>query len=125
MSDFGSVAAALPQFYRALNSRDIALMEQNWDATDEAAMNNPLGAIERAWAEIRSVYERLFDGASRYQFEFYNSTLQRYGEVFIAIGRERGQFVTEDAPLLYCDPHHSDFRLGRRSVAADSSPWLH
>lgn len=47
MSDSGSVVAALPQFYRALNSRDIALMEQNWDATDEAAMNNPLGAIER------------------------------------------------------------------------------
>lgn len=74
----------------------MALMEQNWDATDEAAMDNPLGDIKRGWAEIRYVYERLFGGANQYQFEFYDYTLQRYGEVFIAIGRERGQFVTED-----------------------------
>jgi ketosteroid isomerase-like protein len=96
ISDSGEPLAALAQFYRALNRRDMALMEQNWDATDEAAMDNPLGGIKRGWAEIRNVYERLFGGANQYQFEFYDYTLQRYGEVFIAISRERGQFVTED-----------------------------
>ena len=38
---------ALAQFYRALNTRDLALMEQNWDNTDQAAMDNPLGGIKR------------------------------------------------------------------------------
>jgi hypothetical protein len=50
ISDSGSLLAALPQFYRALNSRDIALMEQNWDAPEEAAMDNTLGGIKRGWA---------------------------------------------------------------------------
>lgn len=57
--DAGEPLAALSQFYRALNNRDIALMEQNWNANEEAAMDNPLGGIKRGWAEIRSVYERL------------------------------------------------------------------
>ena len=94
--DHGEPLAALSEFYRALNNRDIALMEHNWGASDDAAMDNPLGGIKRGWAETHSVYERLFAGANRYNFEFYNYTLQRYGEVFIAIGRERGQFLTED-----------------------------
>jgi ketosteroid isomerase-like protein len=83
-----------------LSNRDIALMERNWDNTDEAAMDNPLGGIKRGWAEIRSVYERLFGGGNRYQFEFYDYTLQRYNEVFVAIGRERGQLVTADGRRL-------------------------
>ena len=88
--------AALAQFYRALNNRNMGLMEQNWDASGEAAMDNPLGGITRGWTEIRSVYELLFDRANQYQFEFHDYSLQRYGEVFIAIGRERGQFLSED-----------------------------
>lgn len=85
--------SALSQFYRALNSRDLALMEQNWDNSDAAAMDNPLGGISRGWPEIRSVYGRLFAGKSRYHFEFYDYTVQRHGEVFMAIGRERGYFA--------------------------------
>ncbi len=52
-------------------------------------MDNPLGGIKRGWSDIRSVYERLFASAKRFRFEFYDYTLQRNGEVFIAIGRER------------------------------------
>lgn len=100
LADDSSPLSALSQFYRALNTRDIALMEQNWDSSDEAAMDNPLGGIRRGWAEIRSVYQRLFDSPNRYSFEFYDYTLQRYGEIFIAIGRERGQLVMEDAAQL-------------------------
>jgi hypothetical protein len=47
--------------------------------------------VERGWNEIRTVYERLFASANRYNFEFYDYTLHRYGEVFVAIGRERGK----------------------------------
>ena len=81
---------ALAQFYRALNTRDMTLMEQNWDDTDETAMDNPLGGIKRGWAEIRPVYERLFRHDGAYQFEFYDYTLHRSGEIFYAVGRERG-----------------------------------
>lgn len=98
--DSAEPQAALSQFYRALNTRDLALMERNWDATDEAVMDNPLGGIKRGWPEICSIYERLFSGASRYRFEFYDYTLQRYGEVFIAIGRERGEFFAHDGSRL-------------------------
>jgi ketosteroid isomerase-like protein len=62
-------------------------------------MDSPLGGLKRGWAEIRSVYERRFAGAKN-QSEFYDYTLQRFGEVFIAIGREREKLVTADAPHL-------------------------
>lgn len=100
VADSSSPLSALSQFYRALNARDIALMEQNWDSSDEAVMDNPLGGIRRGWAEIASVYRGLFGASSRYSFEFYDYTLHRYGEIFIAIGRERGQLVMEDAAPL-------------------------
>src|SRR6185437_9276510 len=70
VADDSSPLSALSQFYRALNTRDIALMEQNWDSSDEAAMDNPLGGIRRGWAEIRSVYQRLFDAPNRYSLNF-------------------------------------------------------
>jgi hypothetical protein len=38
---------ALAQFCRALNTRDLDLMQQNWVNTAEAAMDNPLGGIKR------------------------------------------------------------------------------
>ena len=98
--DSGEPLAALSQFYRALNNRDMALMEQNWDANEEAAMDNPLGGIKRGWAEIRSVYECLFASPGRYRFEFYDYLLQRHSEVFIAIGRERGQLASADGQVL-------------------------
>jgi ketosteroid isomerase-like protein len=63
-------------------------------------MDNPLGGIKRGWAEIRDVYERLFASSGEYEFEFYDYTLQRYGEVFIAIGRERGQLVSSAGQVL-------------------------
>jgi hypothetical protein len=59
-SNLAEPLQALAQFYRALNARDMSLMEQNWDNTDQAAMDNPLGGIKRGWAEIKPVYERLF-----------------------------------------------------------------
>jgi ketosteroid isomerase-like protein len=83
---------ALAQFYRAFNSRDLKLMAQNWDDSDEAAMDNPLGGIKRGWPEIRSVYEAIFAGAAQAQVEFYDYTLHVVGDAFYAVGRERGTF---------------------------------
>lgn len=98
--DSSEPLAALSEFYRALNNRDIALMEINWDASDYAAMGNPLGGIRRGWNEIRPVYERLFAHAKDYNFELYDFMLERFGVVFIAIGKERGQFLSEDGIQL-------------------------
>ncbi len=100
IADLGDPLAALSQFYRALNNRDISLMAKNWDTAGEIAMDNPLGGIKRGWAEVSSVYQRLFATPGRYYFEFYDYTLQRYGEVFIAIGRERGKLTAPDGPEL-------------------------
>jgi hypothetical protein len=81
---------ALSQFYRALNTRDHALMEQNWDNSQEAAMDNPLGGIKRGWPDIKAVYEKLFQLDGSYHFEFHDYTLHRFSEIFYVVGRERG-----------------------------------
>jgi len=98
-TDLRQPEQALAQFYRALNTRDMALMEQNWDNTDQAAMDNPLGGIKRGWPEIRSVYEKLFRVEGTYQFEFYDYTLHHFGDVFYVVGRERGQISKPGASL--------------------------
>lgn len=81
---------ALSQFYRAFNSRDLALMAENWANSDEAAMDNPLGGIKRGWPEIRAVYERVFNGPGRVEVAFHDYTLHLVGDIFYAVGRERG-----------------------------------
>jgi len=68
-------------------------MEQNWDGSPEAAMDNPLGGIKRGWLEIRQTYERLFHSDTSYFFEFWDYTLHRRGDVFWVVGRERGQLT--------------------------------
>ncbi len=82
---------ALAQFYRAFNGRDLTLMQQNWDTSEEVAMDNPLGGIMRGWPKIRGVYERLFSGPARVRVEFFDYTLHVFDKMFFAVGRERGQ----------------------------------
>lgn len=83
---------ALTQFYRAFNTQDIILMRQNWSPFDDISMNNPIGGIKRGWPEIRRVYEQLFFGPARVTVEFFNYSLHVSGEIFYAVGRERGRF---------------------------------
>ncbi len=90
---------ALAEFYRAFNNRDLVLMAQNWDDTAEASMDNPLGGIRRGWNEIRDVYERIFMGEARVQVEFHDFTLHRFGDAFLAVGRERGTLNSGDESL--------------------------
>jgi ketosteroid isomerase-like protein len=82
---------ALGQFYRALNSRNLELMQQNWANSAEASMDNPLGGIKRGWTEIKTTYEKLFGSAGKYRFEFYDYTLHEGGDLFYVVGRERGE----------------------------------
>ncbi|MFC1567634.1 YybH family protein [Pseudomonadota bacterium] len=83
---------ALVEFYRAFNSGDLELMANNWDQTDEASMSNPLGDVKRGWASICEVYQKIFNGSAKVYVEFYDYSIHSTGEMFIAVGRERGHF---------------------------------
>lgn len=90
MGSEGAVLALIA-FYAAFNNRDLAAMERNWwteDAT--AAMANPLGGLYRGWPDIREVYARIFGGEATVYVEFHDYTLQEAGDLFYAVGRERG-----------------------------------
>lgn len=88
-------AGALTEFYRAFNSRDLALMRLNWHP-EECVLNNPLGGIRRGWSEIESFYTRLFCGPARVEVVFFDYTLHESAEMFVAAGRERGHFERGD-----------------------------
>lgn len=84
---------ALIEFYKAFNSRDMALMSSNWEQTDEASMSNPLGGIKRGWGSIKEIYENIFNDLAKVYVEFYDYTIEQSGEIFIAVGRERGYLI--------------------------------
>jgi ketosteroid isomerase-like protein len=82
---------ALIAFYAAFNNRDLTAMERNWWTEDETAvMANPLGGLQRGWQAIREVYTRIFTREATVYVEFYDYTLQELGDLFYAVGRERG-----------------------------------
>jgi hypothetical protein len=56
-------------------------------------MDNPLGGITRGWPAIREVYTRIFGGPARVRVALHEATLQHHAEVFVAIGRERGELM--------------------------------
>lgn len=98
-SDPADPLFALSQFYRAFNTRDLSLMTEVWEQSAEASMDNPVGGIMRSWDHIRPVYERIFRSPSSVQVEFFDYTLHQTGEVFYAVGRERGHFSSQDKSL--------------------------
>ena len=83
---------ALVEFYRAFNGRNMKLMAQNWNHTEESSMSNPLGGIRRGWDEIQRVYDKIFNGQAEVYVEFYDYTIHQSGVMFCAVGRERGYF---------------------------------
>jgi ketosteroid isomerase-like protein len=87
---------ALVQFYHAFNSGNLKEMSDNWEQSEDIAMDNPLGGIKRGWAAISSVYEKIFNGQAEVYVEYYDYTLHENGDVFYAVGRERGFFQLGD-----------------------------
>lgn len=77
-------------FYKAFNSKDLLLMQQVWLNELAASMDNPIGGIRRGWDDIRTGYEKLFQGKHDIQVEFYDFTLHTTDEMFVVVGRERG-----------------------------------
>lgn len=109
--DPASPLAALSAFYKAFNTRDIAAMARNWRDDADASMSNPLGGIARGWPAIRAVYQRIFEGKARVQVAFHDFTLHEAGDMFYAVGRERGMLERDDLRL---EPAIRTSRLFRR-----------
>ena len=94
-----SIYKALQDFYLAFNSRDFDRMQDNWDNSDEIAMDNPLGGIKRGWSEIKEIYQRIFTGEARVYVEFYDYSIVKFSGGFCAIGRERGHLQIREEQL--------------------------
>jgi ketosteroid isomerase-like protein len=91
MDDLSQPLQALVQFYRAFSRRDWARMKQKWDDSPKVRMANPLGGVKPGWSEIRSVYQRIFNGWAKGGVEFFDYTVHIIGDGFYAVGRERGR----------------------------------
>lgn len=92
---------ALNEYYRAFNGHDLALMQRNWDSSDQASMYHPLGGMRKGWEEIRELYEQIFGGPAGVMVTFQDFTIQRFNNNFLAIGAERGILRTQAATLEF------------------------
>ena len=90
---------SLNNFYHAFNNRDFTLMQDNWENSDEIAMDNPLGGIKRGWSELKEIYQRIFTGQAKVYVEFYDYSIIEFEGGFCCVGRERGNLQVKDEKL--------------------------
>jgi ketosteroid isomerase-like protein len=93
LGDLSQPQQALAQFYHAFNSRDIKMIDDNFAASDDVAIDNPLGGIRRGADEPHKMYEGVFKSPANVHVVFWDYTIHRTGDVFWAVGRERGTYV--------------------------------
>lgn len=87
---------ALAQFYRGFNSRDLKMIDENFAHSDEVAIDNPLGGIRRGADQPHAMYQAVFKSPADVHVEFWDYTIYRAGDVFWAVGRERGTYRDGD-----------------------------
>src|SRR5690242_790676 len=97
LGDLSQPQQALAQFYRAFNTRDLRMLDENFAHTDEVAIDNPLGGIRRGADEPHKMYEGVFKSSADVHVIFWDYTIHRSGDVFWAVGRERGTYRNGDA----------------------------
>lgn len=97
LGDLSEPQQALGQFYRAFNTRDLNMIDDNFAHSDEVAIDNPLGGIRRGADEPHKMYEGVFKSPADVHVEFWDYTIDRAGDVFWAVGRERGTYRDGDA----------------------------
>ncbi len=88
---------ALSQFYRAFNERDLAMMEEVWEHSREVSAIPPIGVPRFGWRMLRANYEKGLQNARPLRTEFFDYVIQTSGDLFVAIGRERGQGPAESS----------------------------
>jgi len=96
LGDLSQPQQALAQFYRAFNTRDLAMIDDNFAASDEVAIDNPLGGIRRGAEVPHKMYKVVFQSPADVHVEFWDYTIHRVGDVFWAVGRERGTYHDGD-----------------------------
>jgi ketosteroid isomerase-like protein len=92
LGDLSQPQQALAQFYRAFNTRDLKMIDENFAKVDEVAIDNPLGGIRRGANEPNKMYDVVFRSSADVHVEFWDYTIHRAGDVFWAVGRERGTY---------------------------------
>jgi ketosteroid isomerase-like protein len=92
LGDLSQPQQALAQFYRAFNTRDLKMIDENFARSDEVAIDNPLGGIRRGADEPHKMYEGIFKSPADVHVEYWDYTVHRAGDVFWAVGRERGTY---------------------------------
>ncbi len=92
LGDLSQPRQALAQFYRAFNTRDLRMLDENFAHSDEVAIDNPLGGIRRGADEPHKMYEGVFKSPADVHVVFWDYTIHRAGDVFWAVGRERGTY---------------------------------
>jgi ketosteroid isomerase-like protein len=97
LGDLSQPQQALAQFYRAFNTRDLKMTDENFAHSDEVAIDNPLGGIRRGADEPHKMYDAVFKSPADVHVEFWDYTIHRAGDVFWAVGRERGTYRDGDA----------------------------
>ena len=93
ITDLASPLYALSQFYRAFNNRNLPLMQENWEPSAVASLDNPVGGVQRGWTNIRPIFARIFQSPATVKVEFFDYTIYDAGEFFYAVGCERGTFT--------------------------------
>ena len=92
LGDLSQPKQALAQFYKAFNTRDLKMIDDNFVASDEVAIDNPLGGIRRGSDVAHKMYDGVFKSPADVRVEFWDYTIDRVGDVFWAVGRERGTY---------------------------------
>ncbi len=96
LGDLSQPKQALIQFYKAFNGRDLKMIDANFATSDDVAIDNPLGGIRRGADQPHKMYEAIFKSPADVHVVFWDYTIDRVGDVFWAVGRERGAYRDGD-----------------------------
>jgi ketosteroid isomerase-like protein len=92
-------AEALREYYHGFNHRDMTVVARNWLDSADVSLCDPASGMKRGWQAVAAEYERVFAGPSRVTIELHDYSVQEAGDVFWAVGRERGSFHLGDVRL--------------------------
>src|SRR6202163_3889476 len=96
LGDLSQPQQGLAQFYRAFNSRDLKMMDDNFAHSDEVAIDNPLGGIRRGADEPHKMYEGVFKSPADVHVEFWDYTIHRAGDAMTAVHFGRGTYHEQE-----------------------------
>ena len=71
LGDLSQPQQALAQFYRAFNTRDLKMIDENFAHSNEVAIDNPLGGIRRGADKPHTMYEGVFKSRADVHVEFW------------------------------------------------------